>query len=410
MRIAITDGYSNTHFLADKLHAAGAELIHVRSHRDFPELMYRSFHAENFIHDLGYVADTVALVEQLRSFDVTAVIAGTESGVPLSDTLTDALGLPGNSPATSASRRSKAEMGSALRAAGLDYPHGMVVSSTDEALAWLDASGLTEVVVKPLDSAGTDHVRICRSPTELTEATSAILAADNFFGTRNEKALVQEYLTGREYYVNSVSVDGTHKIAETWRYSKHRTTSGAPIYDYEEPADGAAPQTRQIHSYLRRALDALGIENGAAHSELMLTERGPVLIECGARMCGGVQPWISEQYSGISHVALLATYLLDRTGVLAFDDTSVRFNRHVRNLSLINHQEGAANGTDWIAKMQSLDTVIGVFTGVTPGAPLTPTCDVVSSPGYVYVASENLDDLERDYRTIREWERTGLYT
>lgn len=410
MRIAITDGYSTGRFLAEKLRAAGASLVHVRSQKYFPDLIYKSFYPDHFDHDLGYWPDTSALIEELRTMKVTGVAAGSESGVPLADMLSHSLQLRGNSPRSSAARRSKAEMAQALRTAGLDHPRGAVVRTTEEAITWFTKQGSAEAIVKPLDSAGTDNVRICTGPAEVADATSAVLAAHNFFGVQNEEALVQECLAGREYFVNTVSVDGEHRVIETWLYSKVRGPSGAPIYDYYEPAGSEAAPTHIVHTYLKRALDALGVINGAAHSEVMLTNRGPVLIECGARLGGSSQPWVSEKYSGTSQVAVLAQYLLDPVSVKDFDDTKVRYSQPVRKMSLINHHPGTATAEDWIARISSLDTVIGVFPAVGPGASLVPTRDVVSSPGYVYLAAVDKDAIERDYRTIRQWEYAGLYT
>lgn len=410
MRIAITDGYSTGRFLAERLRAAGISLVHVRSQKDFPDLFYKYFCPDYFDYDLGYWPDTAALTEELCTLKVTGVAAGSESGVPLADMLSHRLRLRGNSPQSSAARRSKAEMARALRTAGLDHPRGAVVRAAAEAIAWFITKGLAEAVVKPLDSAGTDNVRICTGPAEVADATSAVLTAHNFFGVRNEEALVQERLTGREYFVNTVSADGEHRMIETWLYSKVRGPSGAPIYDYYEPAEPEAAATHAVHTYLRRALDALGVINGAAHSEVMLTDRGPVLIECGARLGGSSQPWVPEKYSGTSQVAVLAQYLLDPASVKKFDDTKIRYTQAVRKMSLINRHPGIATAKDWTARISSLDTVIGVFPAVDTGSSLLPTCDVVSSPGYVYLAAVDKDTIERDYRTIRQWEYAGLYT
>ncbi|WP_127452608.1 hypothetical protein [Streptomyces sp. B29(2018)] len=56
-------------------------------------------------------------------------------------------------------------------------------------------------------------------------------------------------------------------------------------------------------------LDALGIRNSPAHTEVMLTATGLVLIETGARLGGATSPAVVEQHCGMSQTALAAAAL-----------------------------------------------------------------------------------------------------
>ncbi|MCE0446307.1 hypothetical protein LT493_20785 [Streptomyces tricolor] len=60
-------------------------------------------------------------------------------------------------------------------------------------------------------------------------------------------------------------------------------SAGYPVYDYEEPVPVGSAEAAPPCRFVGAALDALGVRWGAAHTEVMLTERGPVLIESGAR-------------------------------------------------------------------------------------------------------------------------------
>lgn len=44
-----------------------------------------------------------------------------------------------------------------------------------------------------------------------------------------------------------------------------------------------------------------------------------------------------------------------------------------------------------------------------PGSPVRRTVDLFTSPGHVYLISEDPGDLDRDYGRIRELEADGLY-
>ena len=103
---------------------------------------------------------------------------------------------------------------------------------------------------------------------------------------------VQEYLKGDEYVIDTVSRSGVHKCVAIWKYDK-RPLNGAPVvyYGLHFLQIEAEPQLRAMVDYIFGVLRALGIQNGAIHSEVKLEERGPVMIEANCRMHGGEGTW-----------------------------------------------------------------------------------------------------------------------
>lgn len=53
---------------------------------------------------------------------------------------------------------------------------------------------------------------------------------------------------------------------------------------------------------------------------------------------------------------------------------------------------------------------VAVSLSIHTGDRSAPTTDLPSSPGYIYLGSHTATHLERDYRTIRCWESSDLYT
>ncbi|MFD9903114.1 ATP-grasp domain-containing protein [Streptomyces sp. NPDC059063] len=409
MRIAIVDGFSSGRHLTRELHQRGAECFHIRSRPRLPRTMTASFEPRLYEQDFGYIDDFARLVLTLRALRVRQVVAGAETGVLLAENLAQALGLPGNPPLSSALRRSKPLMSAALRRAGLAAVADTVVESPGEAVRWCAGQGLTDVVVKPVDSSASDNVWFCRGAAEIADACHTVLTSPNFFGDANRRALVQERLTGREFYVNTLSEHGHHTVTESWQYTKRTVDGRFPVYDYEEPSDPAAPDTGVLHAYVRAALTALGVRHGAAHSEVMVTARGPVLIEAGARLGGGVLPQVTARHTGASHAGLLADLLLG-AGTPVGAEPTLRWPGRVRYVSLINQAAGVVRSADWERLVASLPTVDTLMPLVRPGARLRPTTDLATSPGFVYLTGPDQAALERDYAILRTWEAAGLYT
>lgn len=411
LRVAVIDGYSSGRHLAKQLANSGVACVHVRSKSWLPEYLEHSFDPADYEFDLGYQPDLAAVVARLGGLGIRQVVPGTETGVLLADAIAAELGLPGNDLATGPARRSKFAMAQLLAESGLNAPRSALVGDAGEAVAWFRASGLASVVLKPVDSAASDRVFFCDTEAQVRAAASEILSSDNVFGDTNRAAVIQEALAGPELYVNTVSIDGVHHIVETWQYRKGRTADGMPMFDFEEPADLGAPATQAVHAYVGRALTALGIRTGAAHSEVVLTERGPVLIDPGARLGGGVLPWVAEKIIGYSHASVYADSVADPAAVSARAAEFPRpWPQPIRYVSLINRHPGVAAELDWVNRLEDLPSCIAVSTGLSPGTALAQTSTLLSSPGFVYLSADSQQAVEADYHRIRRWEDAGLYT
>lgn len=411
LRVAVVDGYSSGRHLARHLADSGVRCVHVRSRSWLPDYLEHSFDPGDYELDLGYQPEPAALLATLGRLGIRQVVPGTETGVLLADLIAAELGLPGNDRATGAARRSKFAMARLLAERGLAAPRSALIADAGAAVAWYRASGLDSVVLKPVDSAASDRVFFCDSESLVTAAAVEILGASNVFGDANRAAVIQEALVGPELYVNTVSIEGRHHVVETWQYRKARTADGMPVFDFEEPADLSAPATRRVHSYVNRALTALGIRTGAAHSEVVLTDRGPVLIDPGARLGGGVLPWVAEKVIGYSHASVYAASIADPAGVTArAADFPRPWPQPIRYVSLINRHPGVAADLGWVRRLEDLPTCLAVSTGISPGSRLPETSTLLSSPGFLYLSGDSQQAVEADYHRIRRWEHAGLYT
>ncbi|MGW4518424.1 hypothetical protein ACWEO4_42465 [Streptomyces sp. NPDC004393] len=170
----------------------------------------------------------------------------------------------------------------------------------------------------------------------------------------------------------------------------------------------SSPTGQLLRSFVVRVLDALGITETPAHTEVMLTADGPVLIETGARLGGATAPDIVEKYCGTSQTSLAAATLIDPASLPSFDDTLTHWRGSLRNVEFINPFHGAAHPAA-LTKVEQLPTVVHAASAVDPDALLKPTSDLLNSPGYVYLAAEHHEDVVRDYNTLRAWENERLH-
>ncbi|MFV0126939.1 ATP-grasp domain-containing protein [Streptomyces sp. HMX112] len=359
--------------------------------------------------DVVHRGDLAVTAEELRRLGVGFVVAGTESGVLLADALSAELGTPGNGMSRPSARRDKHEMVLAVRARGLATAATAVTGSLSELEAWAERYGQWPVVLKPPASAGTDHVHFCHTPAELRAAFAAITAATDRYGSRNTRVLAQQFLRGEEYFVNTVSRDGLHHVVEVWRYHKGLVTGGVPMYDYEEPVPPHDPAVAQVSAYALAVLDALEIRNGAAHTEVMLTAEGPVLVECAARPGGAHQPAVVSRCLGTDQIELLARVIARPEEIGRGTLPRYELRTPLRYVSLISRVHGVIPSAERLAAVRALESFTELVLAGPAGSPVRPTVDLGSSPGYVYLSAPSAARVEADYRTLRELEAGGLY-
>jgi hypothetical protein len=291
----------------------------------------------------------------------------------------------------------------AVAAAGLRTADQLLTTDAEAAVAWADDLGYWPCVAKPLASASTDGVFVCRTPADLRRAFPAILSARDIFHDRNEQVLVQSYLSGTEYIVDTVSVAGHAYVCGVWRYDKRLLPNGKPIYnrDILVPADD--PVVAPVTAYTRQVLDALGVHNGPAHSEIIVTPAGPVVVEVGARLNGNMHPAFHDLCLGANQADLTAFAYVCPDGFLAARrdrDYEVRQPAVVFNTPTELSGRIAAVDGDLVARIRALPSVVDVTVKRRPGEEIVPTRDLLTSPIRVFMTAPDAATLDADYRFI----------
>ncbi|MFJ6618276.1 ATP-grasp domain-containing protein [Kitasatospora sp. NPDC091335] len=407
--MAFVDAFSMGRHLLPVLHRLGMECVHVQS--PSPDVhMARLPFPEGFVADIRHDGDIDATAAALREQEVAWVIAAGESGVELADRLSAELGTPGNGMSRPTARRNKYDMVLALRDAGLEHADTIVSSDADEIVEWAEKTAGYPVVLKPVASAGTDNVVACTSAEQVRAVHEKIMTSTDRHAMPNTVVLAQEFLDGDEYFVNTVSRDGGHHTVEIWRYYKTRLPGGNIIYDYNEPLAPDDPVAKEVESYVHRVLDALEIRNWAGHTEVMVTARGPVLVECAARFGGGQVPEILDRCFGTNQVDLVVRAVTDPDGFDRLPTTAYRLLERLRFVHLVNPSErGVVPSEEALAAVRGLPSHARTVLWHPEGQPLPRTIDVATQVGYVLLISEDPAQLDADYRKLREIERDHLY-
>lgn len=192
--------------------------------------------------------------------------------------IAEKMGLVGNSYESACKANNKYEMRKIFSEAGVPCPKFNLLHTLGE------AAGINfgfPLIVKPVDRSGSLGVAKVNSKSELDVAV--LKALDCSFC---KQAIVEEYVEGREISVEFISYNGKHYPLQI----TDKVTTGSPHFvelEHHQPADLPQEMYERIYSLTDKALTALGITNGASHSEYRITDDGRVVVmEIGGRMGG----------------------------------------------------------------------------------------------------------------------------
>lgn len=229
------------------------------------------------------------IVEYARRTRIAAVLTTNEYLTPLLAQVCAALGLPGNDPVLASAARNKADMAREFADGGVTAPRTLVLHHEDELLALCAERTLTfPCVIKPAAGAGSVGVTVAHNPAEAIAAFRAAGQPPGMYGlTPDPRVLVQEFVVGTEYSVESIT---QHEISTHVCLTRKTVTDGSHRVElgHALPAVLAPEIERAVHQQVDRAIAAVGIRNGASHTEIMVTPDGRCsVIEIGARLGAG---------------------------------------------------------------------------------------------------------------------------
>lgn len=370
----IVDPYSSGAFFAGAFERLGVPVVAVMSAEAPPDVYAPSFRPQDFERVFVARDDNLSdLVTSLRALGPSCVLTGCESGVELTDRIASKV-LPerSNRPEMAQARRHKGEMARALVAAGVPSMRQICTGSVDEVAGWIEREGLTDqdLVIKPPKSASTDGVVKVPAGSDWRATFSQLLGSVNRLGFTNDKLVVQEYLRGVEYAVDTASFAGRHSVASVCRYNKTDNGPFMAIYDTMEWMAPDFADADVLKEYAVKVLDAVGMRYGTSHIEIMLTKDGPRLVEIG------------------------------------FSKLDFELKTNLRVVFLLCRVGGQVSNRAVLDKIATLPSHHFSKIHIRQGDWLKPTQDLFASldMGFVVLAHQDAEQIAVDTKMIREFE------
>jgi biotin carboxylase len=232
----------------------------------------------DFFYDIS-VLEKELILEKCRQIQIDGITTiATDICIPVVAYVAEQLNLIGNSVDSALRSTNKAQMRASFLEHGVQSPRFAAMSAFEPE----KVQGFQfPLIVKPTDRSGSRGVTKVANLSELEDAINRAISE-----SLEKNVVVEEFITGTEVSVEYISWEGQHYFLAI----TDKETTGEPYFvetAHHQPSFHSEAIQQKIKTETVKALNALGIEYGASHTEIKITEEGNVyLIEVGARMGG----------------------------------------------------------------------------------------------------------------------------
>ncbi|MFE9255173.1 ATP-grasp domain-containing protein [Streptomyces sp. NPDC006879] len=235
-------------------------------------------------------------------------------------------------------------------------------------------------VVKPRAGSDGEGVRLIRGPQEAAAAVAAYPEITDL--------LVEEYLEGPELTVEALSRGGRHHVLGCTR----RLPGGDPgltAVGHQLPVPLDPRTVTAVRQLVAAVLDRTGHRDGPSHTELVLTERGPRLVESQPRPCRGEVAQLLRLAYGTDVLALAVA------SVLGLPEPLRSPRAPYAGLRYLDLPPGHAGRVPRLSEVRSLPGVVSVRLSVPPGTTVRRLPSGSFHHGYVLAAAASETELNR---------------
>ncbi len=251
------------------------------------------------------IVDAGAIAKYAQEIGANLILVVNGAGVVSGSEASERLGLPGLPMSVARRSQDKGLARDCWRDAGLLQPDYCIVRSRVEFPRAAEKIGYP-LVIKPASRWGSRGVCLISTPTEL-EWAIAIAETDG----ADSSYIVEQAIQGTEVSVEGLVQNGTPQVLAVAdkEMQDHPNFRIGMALNY--PAKMSCTQLTAIDNTVTKAVQALGIVNGAFDCECMVNATGVFLLEVNPRPGGGhIFGQIVEAVSGVCMPLAYAKILL----------------------------------------------------------------------------------------------------
>jgi biotin carboxylase len=320
--------------------------------------------------------------ELSMKFQIGGAYSSSDFGLPIVAILSKKYGFSGHSIDSVEISLKKSETINIWRKQGLPVPKGFEVRDWDGLVSAVGSLGFP-VIVKPVDSCGSQGVRTVLNPLELPQAFD--LAKAN-----SSTILVERLIEGTHIDLNGIFIDKRFFPCGHFEriFSEH---------PYNNPVAGFQPsfldtnQAAQAYELLEKSARAVNLTSGPVKADIIWTLKGPVILEIGPRFHGDVHTQITSPLAtGKNPVTSWFSYLADQYWGGVNDVKKCAGWR-----ALLPYRAGRIKKIEGIDMVRSHANVKEIWIRKKPGEMIESLGDNRSICGFIWTTGESRDSVTR---------------
>jgi biotin carboxylase len=335
-----------------------------------------------------------------RADPITRVASFGERDQDRAAAIAAALGLPMHSPQTVEWVHHKPSMRERLALAGVDDTPFALARSEEELRSFVRTHGFP-CIAKPATGAGSIGIRRIDKEADVSPAFETAGQETEWTG---RGVLVERLHEGPQFSVEAFSESGEHVVVcITKKYSDPR---GYVEVGHLSPAPLPETARRSIAGYTRQVLDALDIRFGPTHTEIVLTDQGPRVIETHIRLGGDRIPYLVRGALGVDLVEYTVRQVLGQPGLLGevrktLAGRSMDGRRYDAVWFATTDAASTLESVSGVDRVRAWEQVEDVEVHCAPGSRLESLSSSDSRLGYVHAYAATPEEALR-------WARSGV--
>jgi biotin carboxylase len=326
------------------------------------------------------IRDGEQLLALARSHSIAGIMTvSVDAALPAIAYAAEILRLPAPTATTVAMATNKLAQRTRWQLRSVAQPRFIAVKTIDEMEKALFDIGLP-AIIKPIDRSAGRGVFKLSHRDDLARGFAHARAA-----SAAEELLLEEYISGSEHSVEAFSINGRINILGI---SDKLKTPPPHIMDrsLNYPSQLSNARIEAIKQLMEATITSLEIIDGPSHTELIVAENGPRIIESHARCGGGlIGSHILPAQSGVNLVGCVIDWALGNKV-----DLETKYHRGVV-LRFLLAPPGRLRAIDGIDNARADRRAIALWLGFKPGDEIGALSDGTKRAGYIIVADDQLE-------------------
>lgn len=273
-----------------------------------------------------------------------------------------------------------------------------LVSTPDEVVRWAAEHGVDRFVLKPNDGSGNRGVAFFDAAGPAEELA-------RYFDEADDTVLAEEFIGGDEYWVNGQTDErGRPTVTGIGRYDRRDLNGKQNLEVGATSLATTDPAFASLRSYAEQVMTATGLQRSPFHLEAKIDDRGPCLIEVGARLCGDLltlaESWQHGPASDLMGAALQGYVSDAEMGPLDLDWDRYDTHRYaqVNGVSTSRQRLARVSG---VAQVEQMPGFLFWIKQPHVGDTVLPTTDLIAKPWALVLSGRDEDELREREDMVR---------